>query len=217
MQFRNISNGPCQNVASAITTLYKLITDTITTPGNLSSIERNVAPLGLSTGNAVNATATTTNTYLYFTLPAGRYTTAYTPDVDETITQDTTYPECVGVSDTIRQYFANITTIIQTGVGTVTRTQPPSATSSLAARATIWGLKDWTPGPTSGSNPHQLETGTPVRLVPRPRYDTVQNKYVEVDKRNVRLPNGFDTNTEYYVTCTRQNYKTRRLFWYNNI
>ena len=196
---RNISNGPCQNVASAITTLFKLITDTITTQGNLSSVERNVAPLGLSTGNAVNATATTTNTYLYFTLPAGRYTTAYTPDVDETITQDTTYPECVGVSDTIRQYFANITTIIQTGVGTVTRTQPPSATSSLAARATIWGLKDWTPGPTSGSNPHQLETGTPVRLVPRPRYDTTTNQYVTVDKRNVRLPNGFDTNTEYYV------------------
>ena len=105
----------------------------------------------------------------------------------------------MGVSDTIRQYFANITTIIQTGVGTVTRTQPPSATSSLAARATIWGLKDWTPGPTSGSNPHQLETGTPVRLVPRPRYNTTTNQYVDVDKRNVRLPNGFDTNTEYYV------------------
>ena len=105
----------------------------------------------------------------------------------------------MGVSDTIRQYFANITTIIQTGVGTVTRTQPPSATSSLAARATIWGLKDWTPGPTSGSNPHLLETGTPVRLVPRPRYNTTTNQYVEVDKRNVRLPNGFDTNTEYYV------------------
>ena len=196
---RNISNGPCQNVASAATTLFKLITDTITTQGNLSSIERNVAPLGLSTGNAVNSTATTTNTYLYFTLPSGRYTTAYTPDVDETITQDTTYPECVGVSDTIRQYFANITTIIQTGVGTVTRTQPSNPTSSLAARSTIWGLKDWTPGPTSGSNPHQLETGTPVRLVPRPRYNTTTNQYVEVDKRNVRLPNGFDTNTEYYV------------------
>ena len=196
---RNISNGPCQNVASAVTTLYKLITDTITTQGNLSSIERNVAPLGLSTGNPVNATANTTNTYLYFTLPSGRYTTTYTPNVDETITQDTTYPECVGVSDTIRQYFANITTIIQTGVGTVTRTQPSSASSNLAARATIWGLKDWTPGPTSGSNPHQLETGTPIRLVPRPRYDTTTNQYVDVDKRNVRLPNGFDTNREYYA------------------
>ena len=60
-------------------------------------------------------------------------------------------------------------------------------------------MKDWTPGPTSGSNPHLLETGTPVRLVPRPRYNTTTNQYVTVDKRNVRLPNGFDTNTEYYV------------------
>ena len=202
---RNISNGPCQNVASAISSLYKLITDTINTQGNLAAIDRTVSPVGLSTGNAVNATADTSNSYLYFTLPAGRYTTAYTPDVDDTITQDTVYPECNGVANTIRQYFANITTIIQTGVGTVTRTQPSSATSDLSARATIWGLKDWTPGPTSGSNPHQLETGTPVRLVPRPRYDTVQNKYVEVDKRNVRLPNGFDTNTEYYVIAPGRN------------
>ena len=204
---RNISNGPCQNVASAITSLFKLVTDTIGTQGNLSSIERTVSPTGLSTGNAVNATANTTNSYVYFTLPAGRYTSAYTPDVDDTITQDTGYPQCNSVSDTVRQYFANITTIIQTGVGTVTRTQPSSASSDLSARSTIWGLKDWTPGPTSGSNPHQLETGTPVRLVPRPRYNTTTNLYVEVDKRNVRLPNGFDTNTEYYVIAPGRNTK----------
>ena len=196
---RNISNGPCQNVASAITSLFKLVTDTIDTQGNLNSIDRTVSPEGLSTGNAVNSTANTTNSYIYLTLPAGRYTSAYTPDVDDTITQDTGYPQCNTVSNTVRQYFANITTIIQTGVGTVTRTQPSSASSNLSARSTIWGLKDWTPGPTSGSNPHQLETGTPVRLVPRPRYNTTTNQYVTVDKRNVRLPNGFDTNKEYYV------------------
>ena len=37
-----------------------------------------------------------------------------------------------------------------------------------------------------------METGTPVRLVPKPVDDTV-------DKRLVRLPKGFDTNTKYYV------------------
>ena len=184
---RNIANGPCQNVASAITTLFKLVTDTIQTQGNLSSVERTVSPVGLSTGNAVNATANTTNSYVYFTLPAGRYTSAYTPNVDDTITQDTGYPQCNSVSDAVRQYFANITTIIQTGLNTVSRVQP-GATSDLSSRSTIFTLKDWTPGGTSGSNPHQLETGTAVRLVPRPRYNTTTNQYVTVDKRNVRLP-----------------------------
>ena len=44
-----------------------------------------------------------------------------------------------------------------------------------------------------------METGTPVRLVPRPRFDLTKREYVDVDKRLVRLPNGFDTNTTYYV------------------
>jgi len=214
---RNISNGKCQNVASTISTLYGILTNAITTPSSLDLVDRTTSPTGLSTGNAVNSTASTTNTYLYFTLTAGRYTSTYTPTTDDTITQDSSYPQCVSVADTVRQYFANITTIIQTGLNTVTRVQPSSASSNLSSRATIFTLKDWTPGGTSGSNPHQLETGTPVRLVPRPRWNTSTNQYVEVDKRSVRLPNGFDTNTKYYViapgrTTQPENYANTTAF-----
>ena len=177
---RNISNGKCQNVASTISTLYKLITDTINSQGNLSAVDRTPSPTGLSTGNAVNANASTTNTYIYFTLPAGRYTSAYSPTPDNTITQDTNYPQCNTVADTVRQYFANISTIIQTGVGTVTRNQPSSSSSNLSSRATVFTLKDWTPGAIAGSNPHQLETGTAVRLVPRPRYDRTTTQYLSL-------------------------------------
>ena len=195
---RTISNGPCQNVASAATTLFGIITGTIQTVGYLDTIERNASPTGLSTGNAVNSNASSTNTYLYFTLTSGRYTSNYSPKPDDTITQSTVYPQCASVATAVRQYFSNITTIIQTGLNTVPRTQP-SATSDLSQRATVWTLDNWTPGSLTGSNPHQLETGTPVRLVPRPRYDKSTNKYVEVDKRNVRLPNGFSPNELYYV------------------
>ena len=191
---RTISNGSCQNVTSAITTLFQIITDTIANPGYLESIERQPSPLGLAFGPSVNANANSTNSYLYFTLTAGTYTSEYTPTVDETITQHTTYPECVDQANTIRQYFANIATIIQTGLNTVPRNEPTQLTTELASRATVWTLRDGT-----GSNPHNLETGTPVRLVPRPRYDTVTNQYVDVDKRKIRLPNGFTTNEKYYV------------------
>ena len=127
-------------------------------------------------------------------MTSGTYTSEYAPTTDETITQHTTYPECVDQASAIRQYFANITTIIQTGLNTVPRNEPTQLTTSLASRATVWTLRDST-----GTNPHNLESGTPVRLVPRPRYDTVTNQYVDVDKRKVRLPSGFDTNEKYYV------------------
>jgi hypothetical protein len=191
---RTISNGSCQNVTSAITTLFKILTDTIDNPGYLESIERQESPLGLAFGPSVNANATSSNLYLYFTMTSGTYTSEYSPTVDETITQDTAYPECVNQASAIRQYFANITTIIQTGLNTIPRNEPTQLTTELASRSTIWTLRDST-----GTNPHNLETGTPVRLVPRPRYDTVTNQYVDVDKRKVRLPSGFDTNEKYYV------------------
>ena len=41
---------------------------------------------------------------------------SFTPAADDSITQDTNYPQCNSVSDTVRQYFANITTIIQTDI-----------------------------------------------------------------------------------------------------
>ena len=196
---RTISNGSCQNVASTITTLYDIITNGITTPGYLSTIDRTEPQLGIAFGPSVNANATTTNSYLYFTLTSGVYTAEFSPSVDDTITQDTGYPQCNDQGSAIRQYFANISTIIQTGLNAVPRVQPTSDTSALSSRSTLWKI--------NGSNPHNLETGTVVRLVPRPRYDTNTNSYVDVDKRNVRLPNGFDTNEKYYVIAAGRNTK----------
>ena len=189
---RTISNGSCQNVASTITTLFKILTDTIENPGYIDSVSRDPVPLGLEFGPSINANSSSTNSYLYFTLDTGVYSSTV-PTVDETITQHTTYPECVDQASTIRQYFANISTIIQSGLGSVARNEPSQLTTELAARATVWTLNN------NGANPHDLETGTPVRLVPRPRYDTVTNQYVDVDKRLIRLPNGFETNEKYYV------------------
>ena len=191
---RTVSNGSCQNVAAAITTLWDIVTNTIANPGYLQGIDRVESPLGLAFGPSVNANATTTNSYLYFTLDAGVYTSEFTPTADDTITQHTTYPECADQASAIRQYFTNISTIIQTGLNTVPRVEPTQLTTELASRATVWTLRTG-----AGSNPHNLETGTPVRLVPRPRYDTITNQYVDVDKRKVRLPNGFETNEKYYV------------------
>ena len=75
------------------------------------------------------------------------------------------------------------TTIINSGVGSVTRQEQTVNTALLASRATVFTID--TTG-TGSSNAHDFETGTPVRLVPRPRFDTVTQKYVEVDKRLVR-------------------------------
>ena len=191
---RTLSNGSCQNVASSITSLFQIVTDTLSNTGYLQSIDRTESPLGLAFGPLVNANANSTNSYLYFTMTTGTYTSEFNPTTDDTITQHTTYPECADQATTIRQYFANISTIIQTGLNTVPRNEPTQLTTQLASRATVWTLRTG-----AGANPHELETGTPVRLVPRPRYDAVQNQYVDVDKRLIRLPNGFETNEKYYV------------------
>ena len=196
---RTISNGACQQVASTITTLYQIITGTINSASYLDSVERNPVPLGLEFGPSINANATSTNSYLHFEFADAVYTTL-TRTVDNTITQNTTYPQCVDQANAIRQYFANISTIIQTGLGSVPRSQPSQLTTSLSSRATVFTLTQGV-----GANPHDLETGTPIRLVPRPRYDTQTNSYVDVDKRFVRLPNGFATNQEYYVIAPARN------------
>ena len=127
------------------------------------------------------------------------------PDVIADTTVSTSQRECASTAAAIIQLTDNITTIIETGltkvvngvtVPTVDRVEPTFNTALLAQRATIWTIdKDGTGAP----NPHDFETGTPVRLVPRPRFDRSTGKFVEVDKRLVRLPNGFDTNTTYYV------------------
>ena len=71
----------------------------------------------------------------------------------------------------------------------VTRIEPSVDTANLASRATLFTVN--TGGGTS--NPHNFETGTPVRLVPTAKEGT------NPDKRVVRLPRGFSTNTIYYV------------------
>jgi hypothetical protein len=71
----------------------------------------------------------------------------------------------------------------------ITRVEPVLDTANLAARSTIFTVN------TGGgvSNPHNFETGTAVRLVPKARAGT------NPDKRVIRLPRGFEPNTIYYV------------------
>ena len=192
---RSSSNGSCQNVASTISTLFGIITTTINDAtsanptGYLNSIERKTSPEGISFGASVNPNTTTTNSYLWFTLPTGVYAdpTLYSPSTDTSITIDAGYPQCNSQSDAVRQFFANIKTIIQNGLNSVPRAQAASV-GALSNRATLWKI--------AGTDPHGLETGTPVRLVPRPKTG------VDVDKRKVRLPNGFETNQKYYIIAS---------------
>ena len=173
----------------------------------------------LDSGNSVVATDTYTAggaLHLHFMLEEGAWADTLPqtvtvapegedPDVIADTTVSTSQRECASTAAAIIQLTDNITTIIETGltkivngvtVPTVDRVEPTFNTALLAQRATIWTID------TDGSgapNPHDFETGTPVRLVPRPRFDRSSGKFVDVDKRLVRLPNGFDTNTTYYV------------------
>ena len=113
-------------------------------------------------------------------------------------------PPCQDVASTITTLIAIITQSIGTpglpgdlnGVTkstpdftTITREEPSLDTANLAARATLFTI--FVDGATT--NPHNFETGTPVRLVPKAKAGT------NPDKRVIRLPKGFDTNTVYYV------------------
>jgi len=123
---------------------------------------------------------------------------------DLTILQDPLNPACAGVATAIN----NLMAILIQSIGTedtpgnlngitkttpeftnITRVESTLDTANLATRATLFTVN--TGGGTS--NPHNFETGTPVRLVPRAKDGTYP------DKRVIRLPRGFDTNTIYYV------------------
>jgi len=179
-------------------------------------IELGVNGSKLDTGVNQNAQQTSTTTNLYFTYVNGAWanTTPNTvvvgpeasdPDVIQDTTTSPSQRECASTAAAILQLTENITTIINTGltkvvngvtVPTVDRVEPTFNTALLASRATVFTIDTTGYGST---NAHDFETGTPVRLVPRPRFDPATGQYVEVDKRVVRLPNGFDTNTTYYV------------------
>ena len=181
-----------------------------------STIELGVSGARLDTGNTVNALQTSTSTNLYFTFETGTWADTLPETVivgpegtGEDVIQDTTVSasqrECASTATAILQLTENITTIINTGltkvvngvtVPTIDRVEPTFNTALLASRATIFTIDVTGYGST---NAHDFETGTPVRLVPRPRFDTNTGQYVDVDKRLVRLPNGFDTNETYYV------------------
>ena len=171
-----------------------------------TQIELGVNGSRLNEGNTVNALQTSSTTDLYFVYSKGIWadtlpdTVIVGPEADgPEVIQDTltspSYRECSGTADAIETLVGNITTIINSGLGTVVRQEQTVNTALLASRATVFTID------TGGnpSDPHKFETGTPVRLVPRPRFDVVTGKYVDVDKRLVRLPNGFETNRTYYV------------------
>ena len=76
--------------------------------------------------------------------------------------------------------------------GSVTRVDPTLNTANLATRATLFTIDTGT----GSTNPHNFETGTPVRLVPKVRAGVDP---ATVDKRVIRLPRGLETNEIYYV------------------
>ena len=159
-------------------------------------IELGIENSRLTSGQVQNAQGSNTNASLYFTLEKGQWADT-DPSVDYSIaTTGAGYPECAGVASAIDTLVDNIIFIINNGLNSVQRQEPTVTPSDFSSRSTLWTV-DIT-GLGSG-DPHQFETGTPVRLVPRPRWDNDASKYVEVDKRLVRLPNGFETNRTYFV------------------
>jgi hypothetical protein len=156
-------------------------------------------------GETVSAQGTSSTTKLYVELNQGSWATTIAPSTDDAVIQDYDYlaagdpsngapgGECATVANSIVNYFNIISTIINNGVGVVPRVASSLNTASLAQRGSLFTLTEYDSNGNPTSNPHQLETGTPVRLVPSPRPGT------NPDKRVVRLPKGFDTNTIYYV------------------
>jgi hypothetical protein len=130
--------------------------------------------------------------------------------------------DCADVESTITTLMAIVTGAIGTNADpgdligiiktsptfdNVARIEPVIDTANLAARATIFTVN--TGGGTT--NPHNFETGTPVRLVPKAREGT------NPDKRVIRLPRGFETNTIYYVIApgritTPEDYSNESLY-----
>ena len=174
----NVGATPTSNIP-ANTYIKRIIDDQTIELGGVGS--------KLTVGNTVNATLSSTSSYLYFDYQAPAWSSTL-PTKDETLIQDTAYPECNNIATTIVEYFRDISLIINQGV-TINKIEPVIDFAGLAKRATLFTVN--TEGGTS--NPHQFETGTPVKLVPRAKPGS------NPDKRVIRLPNGFSTNTKYYV------------------
>ena len=173
-----------------------------------TQIELGVRNSRLTTGAISAAKLTNSSSInLYFTFEKGQWAdtlpnivtvgpASENPDVVQDTLTSPSRRECAGTADAIETLIGNITTVINSGPGSVDRQPQTVSIGAFASRATVFTIN--TTG-TGASDPHLFETGTPVRLVPRPRFDVTTGKYVDVDKRLVRLPNGFETNTTYYV------------------
>ena len=178
-----------------------------------TEIELGVKNSRFETGTTVQA-LTTGTVNLYFTFENGQWAdtlprtvtvgpASESPDVIQDTAVVPGVVECANTASAIDTLVNDtIVVIINTGVGTVEREEPTVDPSSFASRATIFTVNTTGYG---ASNPHNFETGTPVRLVPRARFDTNSGQYVDVDKRLVRLPNGFETNRTYYVIAPGRN------------
>ncbi|AOV58526.1 short tail fiber protein [Synechococcus phage S-CAM3] len=139
-----------------------------------------------TTGQPYLAVGTTNTAWLYFqNISTFAQESRYT---DNDIVQDTNYPECANIATAIQGYFDNINLILSGNKDQVVRVEAPIESRSLTGRATLFTVNTGL----GQTDPHGLQTGTPVRLIPRALNDTV-------DKRLVRLPRGFETNTIYYV------------------
>ena len=139
----------------------------------------------------LNATGTNNNAFLHFELVNGYFDNTVVPVSDDSLQQDTVYPECGNISLLIQSYFADIAAILSNGLTNngVIRRESSINTADLAVRSTVFTVN------TGGgeSDGHNFETGTPIRLVPRAKEGT------NPDKRLIRLPLGFSTNQKYYV------------------
>jgi hypothetical protein len=111
---------------------------------------------------------------------------------DDTIPKDTVNvlnneTEYDDIETIIDGYFVDITSILSSDPENagVDKIEPTTDFSVLSRRATLFTIV--------GGQAHQMETGTAVRLSPKPAPGT------NPDPRVIRLPKGFNTNTTYYV------------------
>jgi hypothetical protein len=194
------------NITSAIATgtyIKKIISSTQFELGQYGSkLSNGLTKLPTSNGSA----------NLFFSLESGSWSTSLEPSVDNTVIQihtqyGNTGGECANIKTALDNYFSILGNVINNGVGSVDRIPSVITTSTFAQRATLFTLSA-TGAPT---DPHYLETGTPVRLVPRAKEGKT------VDKRLIRLPRGFNTNQIYYVIAPGRktdpyNYSTTTAF-----
>jgi hypothetical protein len=193
-QYEELVDGKVVPKSTNISTTYIPEGTYIKKIVNSTQIELGVKGSKLNYGTTKTAVAGTA-IKVFFQLEEGIWTSSIGPSVDNTVIQDYVYSgdgECASIYQALNTYFGIISTILQNGINAVTATAPEVDTTLLSQRATAFTLQE-IQGSNLLANPHDLETGTPVRLVPRAKPGS------NVDKRLVRLPKGFSTNTKYYV------------------